>query len=607
MIDSPAAAGGFGPWRPGIEAQVPREILHLSTIFRTDNVLTSVASALELHGLTGFPLSELVEFRPQRLVLHELLVRVTADFAVPDGSRIGDLGINFREIARRLLALHVLPAMPACVAAHAAAQRAVRGAIEAALDAVVPALRAPAAPAGRAPNAGFLARLTGSRRPTRSGPASPASADRAWGPAEIARFEQLAAQAQEPLQALVCRTLARVMSALFTTHGHAWGTRELIVSVTGGIATNAEGSAAIGRLLDPLLPSAAEREGYRLLPRQEGPVVINTKGASASGKSSLRPLQKKLAGEIGVDWEDFALISPDIWRKQLLDYGSLGADYKYAGAFTAEEVQIIDHKLDRYMARKHRRGGMSHLLIDRFRFDSFAPDSDQAGSNLLTRFGQTVFLFFMITPPGELVQRAWNRGLEFGRYKAVEDTLAHAVEAYSGMPNVFFTWVQRGDKRICFEFLDNTVALGERPRTVAFGDNTTFHVLDVGQMLNIERFARIDVHATAPAELHPDPRLLEPQYNTGFLQRCVGKFAHVKFVEQSTGRLYLCIESGAVVWKDPVVLARMLTNPDARVGVGAVAGEVQLAHAAQTPGPQWVSPEAGRHLITLGQWGQAAG
>src|SRR5665213_4408739 len=119
---------------------------------------------------------------------------------------------------------------------------------------------------------------------------------------------------------------------------------------------------------------------------------MNTKGPSAAGKSSLRPLQKNLAGEIGVRWSDFALISPDIWRKQLLDYQTLGAQYKYAGALAADELQIIDQKLDRYMARKNQRGEMSHLLIDRFRFDSFAPYSDEAGSNLLTRFGQTVYL-----------------------------------------------------------------------------------------------------------------------------------------------------------------------------------------------------------------------
>ena len=131
------------------------------------------------------------------------------------------------------------------------------------------------------------------------------------------------------------------------------------------------------------------------------------------------------------------------------------------------------------MARKAERGEMTHLLIDRFRFDSFAPDSDEAGSNLLTRFGHDVYLFFMITPPEMLVERAWKRGLEIGRYKAVDDTLAHGIVAYAGMPRLLFTWAKRNDKRVQFELLDNSVGAGERPRTVAFGSNRTLNVLDV--------------------------------------------------------------------------------------------------------------------------------
>ncbi|MGZ8263990.1 MAG: hypothetical protein ACXW2I_07290 [Burkholderiales bacterium] len=176
--------------------------------------------------------------------------------------------------------------------------------------------------------------------------------------------------------------------------------------------------------------------GLQLLPPQQSAVVMNTKGASASGKSTIRPLQRQLAAEIGTSWSEFALVSPDIWRKQLLDYSTLGSAFKYAGPFTGDELRIVDQKLDCYIARKAERGRMTHLPIDRFRFDSFAPDSEVAGSNLLTRFGKIVYLFFMITPPGELVERAWRRGLEVGRYKAVDDTLAHGVEAYSGMPQL---------------------------------------------------------------------------------------------------------------------------------------------------------------------------
>ena len=110
----------------------------------------------------------------------------------------------------------------------------------------------------------------------------------------------MAAGATDALEEAACRALARVMSALFATHGRAWGDRDLIVSLATDLACNAYGSDAVGRTIEPLLRRAAQNEGYGLLPRQERPVIINTKGPSASGKSTLRPLQKKLAGDIGM-------------------------------------------------------------------------------------------------------------------------------------------------------------------------------------------------------------------------------------------------------------------------------------------------------------------
>src|SRR6266404_5568390 len=128
----------FGPWNPGIQSLVPKELGHLATIFRPENVFTSIAAATELRGLTGFSLSELVVFRPQRLTLHELLVRVTADFAVPDGTRIADLGINFREIASLLFERHLLPETDAIAAVYERARRELRDAMDAALAGVMP-------------------------------------------------------------------------------------------------------------------------------------------------------------------------------------------------------------------------------------------------------------------------------------------------------------------------------------------------------------------------------------------------------------------------------------------------------------------------------------
>jgi hypothetical protein len=585
----------YGSWNPGIQSVLPKELLALSTIFRPENVTTSVPAALELQGLTGLSLSELVVFRAERLVLHELLIRVTADFVVPDGSRVEDLGISFREMTGKLLARHILPNLQTFIGVDAEARLRLAAALNAAFDSVVPGLTPKPPDGGRAPVKLFARKRAGRK------PESAATAGRSWGPQQVDALIRMAAASQDPLQELACRALSRVMSALFSTHGEAWGGRELILAIATGIAGNAYCSDCIGATLEPLLRQAAIEEGYGLLPRQERPVVINTKGPSASGKSTLRLLQRKLASDIGVDWRDIALISPDIWRKQLLDYGSLGPVYKYAGAFTGEEVQIVDQKLDRYMARKHRLGHMPHLLIDRFRFDSFAPGSDEAGSNLLTRFGQTVYLFFVVAPPELLVERAWKRGLEVGRYKAVDDTLAHSVEAYTGIPDVFFTWARRRDKQLQFEFLDNTVRLGDRPRTIAFGDSSTFNVLDVGGVLNIERYGRINVDALDAEAIYPTRQLLAPEKSCGFLGRCLKEFRNVNFADQGTGRIYLHLDGGRVVWIDREPLHSACSDADVMASVRTVAASALGAEARQVDAARYLS----HHLVapTLGEWG----
>jgi hypothetical protein len=591
---TPLGAEPEGPWNPGVLSEVPVALRPLATLLRSDNVSTSVVSALELQQLTGLPLSDLVAFEPRRLVLHEALVRVTADFSVPDGSRIEDLGINFREMLRLLLARYLEPQMDTITAAYTQARHQLSESISTGLRDVV---KSPGTPPRPSPLARLFSRSP--RQEVRSGN---------WGFPEITACEHRAGEATDTIRGVSYRCLARVMSALFTTHGQPWGTPDLIVSLATDMGCNLHGSEVIGRMIEPILQRAAPELGYQLLPSQERPVVINTKGPSASGKSTLRPLQKRLAGTLGVRWSDFALISPDIWRKQLLDYASLGSAYKYAGALTSEELQIVDQKLDRYMALKQQRGSMPHLLIDRFRFDSFAEHSDEAGSNLLTRFGRSVYLFFMITPPELLVERAWKRGLEVGRYKAVDDTLAHSVEAYTGMPNVFFTWVQRRDKHMHFEFLDNSVRLGELPRTVAFGSNDTLHVLDVARMVDIERFGRVNVDAQTPQTLYPERRLLAPEHNLGFLRRCIEGFREVIFAHQETGRVYLRVVSGVPTLVDREALRDALADSSTGECLRGVAPAALDGSAAASERPQYVqAPETLRAFPTIGQWAGSTG
>jgi hypothetical protein len=571
----------------------------LATIYHPENVLTSLKEADERSAFTGLDPEQHVAFRPERLVVHEALIRVTADISVPDGQHYEDLGINFREITRTILSKHVEPRMAEIVRAHEDLRRRATGLVDQELSSSL--FASPGATSTDTAKGGLLRFLGLGRReePHRA----PGESMEERELRIVAQWRQKAEAADEALARSMYRALARLGGAIRVRHGRLIGDRALLASLAVEMICNEHGSEAIGRIIEPWIRRAAEEERFRLLPPQERPVVMNVKGASAAGKSTMRPLQRKLAEEIGVRWTDFALVSPDIWRKYLLDYDSLGDAAKYAGTLTGLELAIVDRKLDRYMAQKADRGEMSHLLIDRFRFDSFAEDSDEEdGSKLLTRFGHVVHMFFMITPPHATVERAWLRGRQVGRYKAVDDLLDHNVEAYTGMPRLFFTWASRKDKSVYYEFLDNSVPEGERPRTVAFGSNGAMKILDLKCLIDVDRYRKINIDAGSPEEVYPDAGAMAPARNTEFLKECARRIPSIELADHQTGAVYASLQSGELSWTDPAALAKATLDPETRAGLLALApGPMEPASKAPVE-PRSLDRHRSR---TLGQWGGA--
>ena len=585
----------YGAWNPGLSSPVPSDIRPLTTLFRIENVSTPLAVADELAAFSGLNVNEIVKLRPERLVVHEVLVRVTADISVPDGSIYENLGINFREIVSTILGKYVSPEMDYIVRAFDDLDARINAQIQ---NEVSVSLFSSSDPEKQKENRGMLSRLLFSGKKSAAsnrqldGEALERQALKNWHEKEKAA-EGLETQ-------IMYQSLITVVNSIRGVHGRVRGDIDMITSLVCSLFCNFYGSIFIGDLIDPLIKQAAGNEGFRFLPVQDKPIIMNTKGASAAGKSTLRPLQKELAQKLGVNWDDFALISPDIWRKYLLDYDSLGDAYKYAGSLTGDENAIVDQKLDAYMARKADSGRMSHLLIDRFRFDSFAPVSDEAaGNTLLTRFGHEVYMFFMITPPEETVVRSWKRGQAVGRYKTVGDLLYHNVEAFTGMPRLFFTWALKTDKSVYYEFLDNDVPLGERPKTVAFGRNGEMTILDIKKTLDIDRYRKISINGLSPSEIYPDSENMKADQNTGFLQDCAKLIPSITFADQSTGRIYGKLERGEFSWTDGDMLAHVLQDTDSKAGLEALtsalpenaASEIQKLEAGDAP--------------TLGQWGQS--
>jgi hypothetical protein len=585
----------YGAWNPGLESQLPREYLPLSTMFKSENVSTSIAKAQELSDYCGLPVHELVAFRPERLIVHELLIHVTISLSVPDSGDYEDLGRSFREITTTILNRYIAPHLAELAQVFEQLRSAASVMIQRELAKAFADPR-PAVEADRG-----WRRLFASGMPKKR-PVFPMETAAERDRRIVSEWREKSETANNRLDEACFDALNRIATMVMSRHGRLFGDNTLLTELAVALVCNDYGSEVIGNAIVPFIREAVSREGYRPLPRQEKPVVMNVKGASASGKSTMRPLQRILAGKLKFPWEEFALISPDIWRKFLLDYGSLGAAYKYAGMLSGHEIEIIDQKLDRRMAARAARGEMSHLLIDRFRFDSFVPELEGKGSSqLLTRFGDLVYMFFMITPPEMTVERAWTRGLKVGRYKAVEDLLAHNVEAYTGMPELFFTWALAAGKRVHYEFLDNSVPEGRPPRTVAFGWNGEMTILDIKSMLDIERFRKINIRAQKPEEVYLDKNLA-PELNVEFLKRCARWIPIINFADYETGQVYARLKHGKWAWRDDKRFASALNDPDAKAGLEAIApNDYDLTAGTKVDRTNLDIDKA----HTLGAWGEA--
>ncbi|MCJ2071464.1 zeta toxin family protein [Methylobacterium sp. J-030] len=584
----------IGPWNPGVRSDLPSAFLPLVTVYRPEHVETPLRDALDLSDLCGLPARQLTRFRASRLVVHEVLIRVMSDLSVPVGAVYADLGVNFRAIVATILREGVEPRLEDVEAALAE--------IRADADAVLTREIADIlddAPVAAPPRPGWLDRLLGRRPPAVETPREdlPTRALR-----HLDSWQRRAAESGDGLEIAACEALRAVVSGLIARQNTLIRDPTLLRNLAGTLVSNGYGSRRVGELIEPWIAAVVEARGYRRLAAQDHPVVMNVKGASASGKSTIRPYQLGLARRLGMAWSDFAVITPDVWRKYLLDYDSLGEAARYAGTLTGYEVEIIDMKLDRYVTRRAAERRISNLLIDRFRFDSFQAEAgSDGGGQLLTRFGDRVYMQFMVTPPADTVERAWQRGEMFGRYKAVEDLLAHNVEAYTGMPRLFFNWVLARDKQVVCEFLDNSVPLGERPRTIAFWANGILNILDVKGLIDIDRFRKVDIFARAPDAVFKGADL-SASANTTFLNACLRRMAAIRFVQAETGRAILRLDRGRITGLDRIALAALAEGPDwdaARALLGIPTDTASVPELDETLNPA--------DEPTLGAWGPFPG
>src|SRR5215467_1470808 len=131
----PESARACGPWNPGIESTLPAEFLPLATVFNSENVSSSLIEINEINSFCGLTLERLSTFKPARLALHEVLIRVMADLSVPDGEQYGDLGINFRQMTATIMGKYIAPELAAITSLFEQSKREAANFLDGAQDA----------------------------------------------------------------------------------------------------------------------------------------------------------------------------------------------------------------------------------------------------------------------------------------------------------------------------------------------------------------------------------------------------------------------------------------------------------------------------------------
>ena len=517
----------FSAWNPGIESEIPAALREQETIFRSDNVSTSYSDVTELAAQFGLKLEDLIVFKPARLALHEMIVRVSATLSIPEGETEADLGLAFRKITLHILNTYAEGKMLELEQGYATLSAEIAQQVaEILAKSIFASQNKPAAK-----NTSWLSRLFKPRKPA---PAINLESKQERDYRIISEFKDKSKLADSAQQRQIYRSLHKVLGTISSHCGQLASDQPLLTRLCSNHALNAFASRWIGRQLDPLFQQAIAQEGYQIAPNDPDSVLVSLKGASAAGKSSSRPaLKEKYFSSRD---KDYITISPDIWRRLLLDYDSLGNAYKYAGRFTSLEVNVIDDKLDRFiLSRAERDKAIPNIMVDRFRFDSFTTDIvTHLLRNTYAKYLSTLHMVFVITPPEETVVRGWERGLRNGRYKSAEDFLGHSVEAYTGMPNLFLRWLKAQQPDFRYRFVDNSVAKGQPPLLIAHGDKNEINILRPAGFINVVRFQKINVQAKNPQAVYPPDEQLAVARNTKFLEETIRAIPTVNFLSKDS-------------------------------------------------------------------------
>jgi hypothetical protein len=304
------------------------------------------------------------------------------------------------------------------------------------------------------------------------------------------------------LRRAACKSLYRVLGAIAGKRGRLGADRDLLAKLVARHVCNSHGSRVIGQLIAPMVAAAIEREGYARVATQEKPVLVSLKGASAAGKSSLRPMLKQLLREQGMAADGYATISPDVWRRLLLDYETLGPARKYAGHLTSRELMVIDGKLDRHIRDQAELASAPFPTCWSTVSASTASPPRRSDGCCTTPMPATWTRCTCTS--SSRPRRRPSSAAGGGHWSAAatrrwRTSWRTASRPSRGMPKILFKWLASPRPDYRYVFLDNrvpkgTASRGPSPAAIA----AAWSSYDPLALVDVERYQKINIHASSP-------------------------------------------------------------------------------------------------------------
>lgn len=261
-------------------------------------------------------------------------------------------------------------------------------------------------------------------------------------------------------------------------------------------------------------------------------------GAPACGKGTYNLIFAEYAEkQLGINWDDTLKVNTDTYR-QFVSEVNINSNYvnddtsNFSSIFNFDETRYILDRIYEIINQKLANNNSPHLFID-----SVAPTDSKF--EMGTKDGSALHVAVMTAAAEVSVNRAYNRGLETGRFV----TISCILESHRNVSAQFLSTLSKHkNKNIKFIICDTTAINDKKPYVIASGNmlRNKVYILDPKKMGNFYAKKHINVKSQNPQMLF---KTSDPKMDDSYKKDLLEKNIAVKHVKIKKGLRYASNQS----------------------------------------------------------------